>query len=331
MQAVEQAGKVRIYGCGGCGINLAAKVGAHPAELGLSAVEVVFVDTSRSNLKSASTEGIPSYLLDGVDGSGKIRRENSDAIADRIGDLLLEHRPLDLNIVCFSSAGGSGSVFGPLIVKALLERDAPVVAFMVGSVESAITATNSLNTLKSLDVIADRAAAPLVVYYNQNRRDEPRSKVDADFVNAMLAFRVLGSKQNEGLDSRDLQNFLRFDRACRAQPQLALLEIIASRDVEEIASLGINHVISVASIFRDTDALPFPLPNEYQATGYLPAGIGEAHPEELHFVVHTDEVGKLLKSLTDSVKEFDDFAKSRSNKVRIVADDEDTDASGLIL
>lgn len=331
MQAVELAGNVRIYGCGGCGINLAAKVGQHPAELGLAAVDVVLVDTSRSNLKSVATEGFNTYLLDGVDGSGKIRRENSEAIADKIGDLLLEHRPLDLNIVCFSSAGGSGSVFGPLIVKALLERDAPVVAFMVGSMESAITATNSLNTLKSLDVISERADAPLVIYYNQNRRDEPRSNVDRDLVNAMLAFRVLGSKQNEGLDSRDLQNFLRFDRACRAQPQLSLLEIIATRDVEEIAQLGINHVISVASIFRSTDALPFPMPNEYQATGYLPAGIGEAHPEELHFVIHTDEVSKILKSLTDSVKEFEDFAKSRSNKVRIVGNDDATDESGLIL
>lgn len=330
MKELQKAGTLRIYGCGGCGINLAMLLGQQPAELGLASVDVVCVDTSRSNLKQQD-DGSSTYLLDGVDGSGKIRRENSDAIADKIGDLLLEHRPQDLNIVCFSASGGSGSVFGPLIVKALLERDEPVVAFVVGSTESAITATNTHNTLKSLDVISDRAGAPLIMYYGQNLSDEPRSVIDRALVSAMSAFRVLVSKQNEGLDSRDLKNFFRYDRACRAQPQLSLLEIVTTGEAKEIAAIGVSHVISVASVFRSTDALPLRMPNEYQCTGYLPAECGEAFGDELHFLVHTDEVGKIVKSVYDQVKEYEEFAKSRSAKTKIVDDKDKVEDSGLVL
>lgn len=326
---IQKAGVVRIYGAGGCGISLASQIGCQPADVGLAATDVVYVDTSLSNLRNQSDDD-QVYILQGVDGSGKIRRENSDAIADKIGDLLLAHRPHDLNIVCFSASGGSGSVFGPLIVKALLERDEPVVAFVVGSTESAITATNSLNTLKSLDVISARAGAPLIMYYGQNPSDVPRSVVDRAMVSAMRAFRVLGSKQNEGLDSRDLKNFFRYDRACRAQPQLSLLEIVTTGDPKEINDTGVSHVISVASVFRSTDALPLAMPSEYQCSGYLPNECSE-FDEQMHFLIHTDEVARIVKSVSEEVKRYDEFAKSHQAKTKISSADDSVDDTGLVL
>ena len=330
MDMNQKAGVLRVYGCGGCGIGLASLLLKDESSVGYADLDVVHVDTSLSNLRTQG-QGAPAYVLDGVDGSGKIRRENSDAIADKIGDLLLEHRPHDLNIVCFSASGGSGSVFGPLIVKALLERDAPVVAIVVGSTESAITATNTLNTLKTLDAITDLVDAPLIMYYGQNPSDQPRSVVDKAMVSAMRAFRVLGSKQNEGLDTRDLKNFFRYDRASRAQPQLSLMEIATTGDAKEIAACGVNHVISVASIFRSTDALPLAMPNEYQCSGYLPAGAPESVPEEMHFLIHTDEVAKIVKAIQDEVKGYEEFANSRGARTRVVGEKDKVTDKGLVL
>lgn len=326
----EKAGVVRIYGAGGCGINLASKIGTRQAEVGLAGTDVVYVDTSLSNLRKQS-EADKVYVLEGVDGSGKIRRENSGAIADAIGDLLLAHRPHDLNIVMFSASGGSGSVFGPLIVKALLERDEPVVAFVVGSTESAITATNTLNTLKSLDVISERAEAPLVMYYAQNPEDVPRSQIDESILVAIHALLVLGSKQNEGLDTRDLKNFFRYDRACRTQPQLSLLEIVTTNDPAAIRECGVSHVISLASIYRSTDSLLLNVPNEYQCTGYLPEECAEWKHDEIHFIVHTDEVKAIVDNVTAKVTAYDEFSASRSKPVKVSSSKDTVDESGLVL
>lgn len=326
----DKAGIVRIYGAGGCGINLASKIGNRSPQVGLAGTDVVYVDTSLSNLRKVGKDA-KVYALEGVDGSGKVRRENSNAIADKIGDLLLEHRPHDLNIVVFSASGGSGSVFGPLIVKALLERDEPVVAFVVGSTESAITATNTLNTLKSLSAISNSANAPVVMYYSQNPENVPRSEIDTSVVTALNAFLVLGSKQNEGLDTRDLMHFFRYDRASRAQPQLSLLEIVTTREPAELTAIGVNHIISLASVFRSTDALPFPMKNEYQCTGYLPEECADWKHDEIHFIVHTGEIGAIVKSVESAVKEYDEFATSRSKPVSILGNDQEIDASGLVL
>lgn len=324
------SGVVRIYAAGGCGINLAAMIGDLEPQIGISGTDVVYVDTSASNLYKVG-KNAKIYALEGVDGSGKVRRENSSAIADKIGDLLLEHRPRDLNVVVFSASGGSGSVFGPLIVKALLERDEAVVAFVVGSTESAITATNTLNTLKSMDVISTSAKAPVVMFYTQNPPDVPRSEIDKSVVTAINALLVLGSKQNEGLDTRDLKHFLRYDRACRAQPQLSLMEIVTTGDPKTISGVGVNHIISLASVFRSTDALPLAMKNEYQCTGYLPVECQQWPHEEIHFIVHTDELPAIVKAVNESVKEYEQFATSRPKAIRVVGDEETDADSGLIL
>lgn len=330
MSKPEKAGVVRIYGAGGCGINLAAKVGTRQPEIGIAGADVVYVDTSLSNLRK-QTETDKVYVLEGVDGSGKVRRENSGAIADKIGDLLLAHRPHDLNIVVFSASGGSGSVFGPLIVKALLEREEPVVAFVVGSTESAITTTNTLNTLKSLDAIAERAEAPLVMYYAQNPDDVPRSTVDESILIAINALLVLGSKQNEGLDTRDLTHFFRYDRACRTQPQLSLLEIVTTNDPAAIRDCGVNHVISLASIYRSTDALLLNVPNEYQCTGYLPEECAGWKHDEIHFIIHSDEVKAIVENVSAKVAAYDEFTSSRSKPVKVISSKDSVDDTGLVL
>lgn len=98
-------GQVRIYGSGGCGVNIASHFINRPEQAGFATVHPCFVDTSRSNLKPEIREE-DCYILQDVDGSGKVRRENAEGIGNVIKQVLLKHKPMDLNLVVFSASGG---------------------------------------------------------------------------------------------------------------------------------------------------------------------------------------------------------------------------------
>lgn len=330
----KQENAVNIYGCGGCGITWANMVAQNLPQPGRAAPQIIYVDTSKSNLDDKDTEGAKTFLLSDVDGSGKVRRDNSEAIASKIGDLLMQQPPAALNIVLFSAGGGSGSVFGPLLVRELLQRDKPVVAFVVGAMENAITASNTLKTLKSLDLISrEQVKAPLVMHYSQNPTDASSSSVDVSVVAAIELLLIFGSKQNIGLDSRDVRNMLRYEHATSVAPQLSLLEITTARSADEIAEMGVDHVISVGSIYRSSeDALPLPVMSQYGCTGFLPTDASVGFPNEFHLLIHTDEVRNIVNSIQARVNAFEEFNRARAEANKVASSSDVVDSgSNLIL
>ena len=166
-------GKVTLYGAGGCGINIAKRFYDAQPQVGVADLSFCFADTSRSNI-SAELDPKDCYVLPDVDGSGKIRKENYQAITQVIQQIPINFAPGDLNIVIFSASGGSGSTMGPLIVRELLKEGHPTVAIVVGSFESYITANNTMNTIKSLDSISRSIGVPIVVSF-ENNIDNTRS------------------------------------------------------------------------------------------------------------------------------------------------------------
>ena len=98
--------KVRIYGCGGMGTNIVSIYRNATQEPNMPELEVSFVDTSFSNLKKHGIGEEEACVLEGLDGSGKLRKENANVISDNIKQILLNHKPGDFNIVVFSASGG---------------------------------------------------------------------------------------------------------------------------------------------------------------------------------------------------------------------------------
>lgn len=100
-------GQLRVYGAGGAGLNLACRYNDLPDNPtpGYAEVRPVYIDTSRSNL-TADHNPDYFYCLEDVDGSGKVRRENHQAISKSIRQILQEFKPLDFNVVIFSASGG---------------------------------------------------------------------------------------------------------------------------------------------------------------------------------------------------------------------------------
>lgn len=319
-------GTMRIYAAGGMGVNVTSFFEGtfDTVEPGFSQTKPCYIDTSRSNLKPGiDPEHI--YLLDGVDGSGKVRRENHEQIYKSIKNVLQKHPPMDFNVVVFSASGGSGSVFGPLVLGELLERGASTVAVVVGSDESGITATNTLNTIKSLEAIAKRTNLPVVMFYEHNDKTMKRSEVDDICKNTIAALSVLASRQNAEVDSTDIRNWLQFSRVTSVTPRLALLNIFYSNE----DAAAIEHPISIASLYASPDDPHLDRAAEYGCVGYPRYKL--KHHKTLHAVTSVDGIPQIVKRMQNRITELDRERSSRVEYDSIVSDNDAIAAGGLIL
>lgn len=100
-------GRIVCYMAGGTGINISKTLMQHFKKLDMAPaaqVDIVLIDTSTSNLAGNTASNV--YLIKGLDGSGKFRRENHGRISQVALNILDKHEPGDLNIVVSSLGGG---------------------------------------------------------------------------------------------------------------------------------------------------------------------------------------------------------------------------------
>lgn len=326
----QAKGQVRLYAAGGCGTNIGAQLEEfrNKPEIAFASMDIVYVDTSKSNLRS-EIDPKNCYMLDGLDGSGKVRSENHEVIATHIRAILQKFQPADLNIVLHSAAGGSGSVIGPLLTSELLASEAPTVVITIGSADTVLDATNTLKTLKSYDAIAGMRKAPVVMTYVQNSATMAREDADTTAISTVMALCVLFSRENRELDSKDLFNFLRFDRVTSFKPQLAALTLFEGG--QTVSDLG--NIITVASLVKPQTSATLPEMPEVQYVGYLPAGASEKIMTNtpIHFVtsdgVMPDVANRLNKLLTDQGK----VQAARVVKGTVLSASDTTTGTGLVL
>ena len=322
---MSNIGQVRIYGCGGLGMNIAQRYSDVDHKPGHATAHPAYFDTSRANVRDGMNED-DVFTLEGKDGSGKKRTTNKDDIAQVIRNALHQYTPMDLNIVVFSCAGGSGSVFGPLIVKALLERGERVVVITAGSESSAIEAKNTIDTLKGLENFARQTERPVVAYYEHNDRKSTRSDVDNSMVFAISSLLVLASRQNDEMDGEDLSNFLDFHKVTSVQPRLALLNIFGN---PEKLVRAVRDPIGIASLYNDPDEARIDATPEYQSTGFMHGRVKDI--DQLHFVVSIESVQKMSKNASELVSKLADTHRSRVDAGSILSSKDKVDSdTGLV-
>ncbi len=320
-------GKIRLFACGGFGINIGSFFDKQDLNTpGYSQIHPAYIDTSRSNLNKAGLSQENTFILEDRDGSGSKRTENYGDISKNVRNLLQKFSPLDFNIVAFSAGGGSGSVFGPLIVSELLSRKLPVIAIVVGGDESTIRAHNTLKTLKSLEGIAQKTQLPVVMYYRQNDATARRSDIDADCHAVIACLSLLNSKQNDELDSKDIQNWVQFTETTSAGPRLARLMVVDNLGADEVAD-----PIAIASLLGSPDDPSYKTVPEYSTVGY-PMHLSKAAADVLpkHMVITFDGIPAISKRLNSRIEELESQRGARVNHGALLGEDE-ADGSGMVL
>lgn len=224
--------KVRIYACGGTGIAIGKKVTAQVPAKGAAVPKIVYCDTSDSDMLTGF-EKDDKYVLKNVDGAGRLQREHLVPIRKSIPELLAAHEPLDLNIIIASSSGGTGSTYSTELAKQLASEGHPTIVHLVVTQEDARATQNSSNTLKNFNYIATKSGVPIVLDIVRQLNASDEAKSDDAVIRSVTALLIAAGGQNKGLDTRDVYNFVNFNRVTDVKPRILMLDVILNDPTDE--------------------------------------------------------------------------------------------------
>lgn len=310
--------RVRLYGVGGCGTNRVCEFleqREHMNHRSQTELLPAILDTSEANLKGRQVPQDSVYLIPDLDGSGKVRSENHQEISRWIRRMINEVSPQEFNVIVFSASGGSGSVIGPLLIKELNERRLPVIGIVVGSHESVISCNNTLNTLMSLESIAEKTELPVVINYQHNETNEPRTRVDETIHGLISSFLVLASDENREMDRKDLEHFLHFSKLS-GKPQLATIHV--SLDAEQLQA--VDSPVTIASIYDREDRPQAQITADYVTIGY--GDLSNFDSYEMHFAITTTDIDRVAKGIRKKVKELRENQSARVERDSLMSIEE---------
>lgn len=293
---------LKLYGCGGFGTNIAKQY--QPVPDLTDAVQVAYVDTSHSNI-DASNEKF-AYLINDIDGSGKKRDLNATTIRRHVSPALTEFPPGDFNLVLFSGSGGSGSVFGPLLIDELLNRKKLVIAIVLGDSDSAIATRNTLKTIQSLSALSEKHNTAITIFYEEMGTGMHRREIDAMFHEAIASLKLLSSGLNTEMDTQDLVNWLYYQNATPHTAGLGILNIYNTN--ERLSEL--YDALSVASLYASPDEPHGPVKAAYRTTGYT----GNATTSPQHYVITQAGLHAISEALQRKVDEHAQHAESLASQ-----------------
>lgn len=234
--AVPVKATIEIIGCGGAGINLARQFAK------ATLIENVrFFDTSTANIR----EGEYVWNFSDGSGSGGDRRENAREIEKQVPTIPAEHLgEADVVILVFSTAGGSGSVIGPIMAREYARLGRRVICAIIADTSSAKYADNTEATLKTLSAIADNNGIFLPLIVASNDLAPNRAEVDKSLTSSISkTIALIGAPVYE-VDRNDRLNWIDPSKLVRTQPGIKLLTIA----VEET---GINPAVMFG--YKSTD------------------------------------------------------------------------------
>ena len=274
---------VRFWACGGTGIDLLRDYRATSSltNEALHAEELdTYVDTSDANMHDLSKTNV--YRVEGIDGGGKDREKVKVSVIPVLPEILMKHPAGDLNVVMFSLSGGTGSAIGPLIVGHLLKAGHSVVAVVLADHTSSKSAANAINALTDLESISQQLQKPVVMHYYKNDPNKSILDNDVESKYIMGSLSILGSGQNQKLDSADIKNFIDYPSVTHHRPGLAQLHVTSDQSKW---NNNLKHVATFAALLRDENTIVPPVMEvDYDAVGYLPA-INSGGDSDLFFAV----------------------------------------------
>lgn len=322
---------INIYASGGAGINIIRyfETYRNGQESWLANVNPVYIDTSRSNLeKSLPEEQI--YTIEGLDGSGKVRKENAKVISDHVLSVLLAHPASSaLNVIVSSGGGGSGSVIAPSLVSELLKRNLPVIVVLVGSTDSTIELLNTIRTIKSYEAVARLREVPVISMYFENSEKTARKRVDADVHHAIGLMCAVFSGTNKELDSSDLKNWLNYKNVTSYEPALAQLEFFADKfDLRKGEA-----PISIVTLAVEGEVTTPGVRVEYQTVGYMDKEVMITCSDKSPFHgVIIDGAFNAIHERLDSELSLQNAAKdARMSRKSILSDSDKPSNNGIVV
>lgn len=327
--STRPVGTVRIYGCGGGGINVAKEYIEEGVTADIAKISASFLDTSDSNLADMLVDS--TYLYNDpsatVDGSGKVKSINADLIENQTPEALRKFPPMETNIIVYTASGGTGNVIGYHIHRLLLKAGHKVFSIVMGSAESERTAKNTIGTLASLGNIVEELRKPVIFHWGMTKKGVSRAAVDKEAHLMITALCILGSRRIHGFDNADLASFVDYTLPRPdIKPALARIRVY---DNAQGFDQEIKKPISVAYLKRDPDDEQPEAFAPYLCEGVLP-NTAQTPGKALFFGIETESLFALNKDLSALRAELASLEEARTDGPIWKVESDKTTKSGLV-
>ena len=313
----------QIFGAGGCGKTAAIRY----SKVNTYNKKITTIDTSGV---TEDIPGVESIRIEGLNGSGKYRRENIAPITSFFVKYTDSKSFEPVNIIIFSLSGGSGSVIGPLLVKEIFRQKKIAIVLGVIDTDSEIDTINASNTIKTIDSLASdyKAYLPVVLFDNNKGRSAVDDAVDLIMNNISIILDV----PYIGLDAQDRVKFLNPNVFDGVSGGVRLLNISTRPDFEWESDCiiqipddddKIDATIIITKVGKDLN-----LSTRCVATfrGYYP-GEGNDVVASIGYPIPAD----FIKFLNNNVNSFRDSNVKKSTVIEFEKTIGEKESSGLIL
>jgi hypothetical protein len=279
-----------IYAVGGTGINVANRF-LKDNRNGRDIDTIVGFDTSSANPVTDGAFNVER--VPGAEGSGGNKQAHLEKYPDFTKQMLAKYAPNKLNIVVFSTSGGTGAALGPFIVRYLLERKIPVLAIVIGDRSSFKEHENTIGTLGSL-YNQTKFGHSVLFTYLENKPTVTQGEINAQAAaridNAIMMF----SLENERIDYADVFNFFFYTSIVDADPVLTQLTFLTEDGLSKYESKP----VAALSLYADADQIKSP----FEDLLYRKAGIYGQTYHGIHQTTHAVlDHGDTLESLKEMI------------------------------
>lgn len=299
---------ITYYLCGGTGINIGKALKAAlrtPANKG-----AIFVGLDSSGANSPDDLFPVEYITQAgssdqlARGSGKVKGANYEKAPAFVAQVLAKHKPTSFNIIVCNTAGGTGSMLGTLVARALAKQGLPFLFQKISDFTSTKEMENAVGTLRSNANQTSKAQLdiPICFLHNKNTVDLTRGEVNELVVERLNLASLFLTEANGEMDYADISNFLAYSRHSNIP---AALSEVSFYDQDSVKLFKGKTPVAVASLFLTSDdVIPVFEGTSYRTTGVfaegtqLPKGL-----TQLHMVL---DHGEALTKLEEDIQKLDD-------------------------
>jgi len=323
---------LKVYGCGGCGINIVSKL-TLPDAPGMPDYAKAFIDTSEANIREEDRDDF--FLVPGMRGAGGVPKETHAFAHDKADMILRESKPGTMNIIVFGLAGGSGCLLGSLIAGELAKRGVPAICLAVGSTDSKRETQNTINILSTLERMSVKyAKAPIPMKYFLNTYVKetppyaaagPRDLVDEKVIESILKIALVCSEKNEELDRQDVNNWVFYGTPTELPPQL--VDVIITQSGPKLHQFR-DKIISLLSLLPSRESEVPAIRSAYSKKGYYNEDVMNESGGEIEpiFMATTHAYRETrLADLQDELNEYTQVAEKLSAASEANFDDDSDD------
>lgn len=327
------APEITYYLCGGTAINIGALLKQNSHTQANKAAHFVGLDSSGNNKSMDLFEVERMKSADNREearGSGKVKRTNYPQAEDFVEQTLAKHKPTSFNVIVQNTAGGTGSMLGPMVVRALEKSDEIYVVLSISDFTSKQEMENAIGTLRSLanQTARNQLNVSIPFIHLKNTTDVTRGQVNNRAVDRLNLLSLFLTELNEEMDYQDIKNLFKYSRHFQVPAALSEIRFFNQDNYKDYNG---KPPVGVASLFKDRNLI---VPR-FEGSVIRTTGVFNEDsnlPDDIQELHLTLDHGEALEELEKQIADLDErriSAKSTYVDQRDVS--QGADDNGMIL